>query len=70
MIKVCCFYLSKPFRSKQFAKVYPEKIENVRENAVETFEPTIIRHISILNKKDFESQETNQHRKPSVFTFE
>lgn len=67
MIKVCCFYLSKPFRSKQFAKVYPE-VEN--ENVIETFEPTIIRHISILEKKKCESQESNQTRKPSIFTFE
>jgi len=66
MIKVCCFYLSKPFRSKQFAKVYPE----INENVIETFEPTIIRHISILEKKKCESQESNQTRKPSIFTFE
>ncbi len=65
MIKVCCFYLSKPFRSKQFAKVYPEN-----ENVIETFEPTIIRHISILEKKKCGSQESNQTRKPSIFTFE
>jgi len=70
MIKICCFYLSKPFRSKQFAKVYPEINENVIENVVETFEPTIIRHISILEKKKCESQESNQIRKPSIFTFE
>jgi len=61
MIKVCCFYLSKPFRSKQFAKVYPE-VEN--ENVIESVEPTIVRHINILEKKEYEKS------KPSVFTFE
>jgi len=67
MIKVCCFYLSKPFRPKQFAKVYPEVEKEKKENVIESVEPTIVRHINILEKKECES---NQNRKPSVFTFE
>jgi len=61
MMKICCFYLSKPFRPKQFAKVYPENVK-------ETTEPTIIRHINILEKKEYE--ESRKKNKPSVFTFE
>jgi len=71
MIKVFCFYVSKPFRPKQFAKVYPEvypKVEKeTKENVIESVEPTIIRHINILEKKECES---NQNKKPSIFTFE
>lgn len=39
MLKVFCFYISKPFREDKFAKVYPE------------LEPSVIRHIDILEKK-------------------
>ena len=57
MLKVFCFYISKPFRGDKFAKVYPEQIE-----------PSVIRHIDILEKKN-EVREKDKI-KPTVFTFD
>ncbi len=57
MLKVFCFYISKPFCSNKCAKVYPE------------LEPSVIRHIDILDKKGNISIEEKQKIKPTVFTF-
>ena len=61
MLKVFCFYMSKPFQTNKFAKVYPE---------LEPFEPSVIRHIDILDKKGNIDIEEKQKIKPTVFTFD